>query len=152
MPATVDPWTVSCGDVQLAVDEQGRALCLPASHWATARDNDPWWDSYWSVWPPEDVINRAATTGDHRSQHLMGALTPGEELLSIEVQAAGEADWIRCPFAVAGRRVWLAHAPRWTTRALIETSAGTTDLSWNYRLYADYNQDLPAGVNQLPRD
>lgn len=46
----------------------------------------------------------------------------------------------------------MAHVPPWTTRALIETSVGTRDLAWAYRRYAEYNQDLPGGVTEVPRD
>jgi hypothetical protein len=150
MPAMVDAWSVRCGDVRLAADEQGRALCLADSQWEAARDNDPFWDSYRSSWSPDDVSNQASTVGDHRAQHLMGALKRNERLLSIEVQIEGRDEWTSCPFAVAGQLVWLAHAPRWTTRALIKTSAGTKDLTWTYRRYAEYNQDMPEGVNQIP--
>jgi hypothetical protein len=149
VPATVDPWTVRCGELRLAADEQGRALCLADSQWVAARENHPFWDSYWSIWPPDVVHNQASTVGDHQAQHLMGALTRDERLFSIQVQTEGRGDWISCPFAIAGQLIWLAHAPRWTTRALIETSAGTKALSWTYRRYADYNQDLPHGVNQF---
>ncbi len=136
--------------MRVGADEQGRALCLAGSQWDQTREHDPFWDSYWSVWSPDDVVNATSTESDHRAQHLMGALQPDERLLSIEVQIAGRDEWSRCIFAVAGGLAWLAHAPRWTTRALITTSARTKDVSFTYRRYAEYNQDMPEGVNEIP--
>jgi len=124
VPIADDAWTISCGDLSVPVDRA--SLQRRYADWICDRfrSNDP----IGSPWPVDEVL-RVSEPG-HAGVHLMGLLTGGAGLLSIDAVEAGSDLWSPAPYAVAHHVVWIAHVPARTMRVRITTTTGVKHRTW----------------------
>jgi hypothetical protein len=124
VPTAEPDWIVRCGDLRVPVDRS--SLDHRYSDWAYAGYRSP--DGGSSPWPVDEVLR--VTEPGHPGLHLMGLLTDGAALLSLEVCESGSEVWQPAPFAVAHHVVWIAHVPSRTTRLHLTTTAGEKSRTW----------------------
>ena len=124
VPTDDDCWTISCGDLVVPVDRA--SLDRRYSDWTYDRFHGV--DPVSSPWPVDEVL-RVSERG-HPGVHLMGLLTGGAGLISIEAGEPGGDVWTPAPFAVAHHVVWVAHVPSRTTRVTITTTTEVKHRTW----------------------
>ena len=123
LPTAEPDWVIRCGDLRIPVDRA--SLDHRYEDWTYDRFRGP---GPTSPWPAHEVL-RLSEPG-HPGLHLMGLLTHGAALLSLDVSDAGTELWTTAPFAVSNHVVWIAHVPSRTTRLRITTTEGETHRTW----------------------
>jgi len=120
-----------------------------ADQWQRAERDDPFWPSYWG---PIEQTSTGHLQGPFETGalHTTGLLSAGEDLLSITVHDWATSEWVEVPYVVARRRLWLAHLPRWPIAARIRTTNGVDEQTWRYRRLANFETDMPDGLNEIP--
>jgi hypothetical protein len=123
LPTAEPHWVIRCGDLRIRVDRA--SLDQRYEDWTYDRYRGP---GPTSPWPVHEVL-RVSEPG-HPGLHLMGLLTDGAALLSLDVGEYGTELWTPAPFAVSHHVVWIAHAPSRTTRLRLTTTEGETHRTW----------------------
>ena len=124
LPVEEPDWVIGCGDLRIPVDRT--SLDRRYADWAFSGYRDR--DGVSSPWPVDEVLR--VTEPGHPGLHLMGLLTDGAALLSLDVCEAGSDLWQPAPFAVANHVVWIAHVPSRTTRLHLTTTQGYKTRTW----------------------
>jgi hypothetical protein len=148
-PQLVGQGVVVCCGFRYEVRDDDMYLEADAQQWHGAERDDPFWPTYWGpvAQTPTGNLQGPFETG---ALHTKGLLAAGDDLLSITVHDWATSAWVEVPFAVARGRLWVAHLPRWPIAARIKTTSGIDERTWRHRRYADFETDMPDGLNQIP--